>query len=470
MNKILMMLKKGWDGLQNKSNEWFDRYLFATEKRDLIDDRDFIADADNVIMEQSPRGARLLIRTAALAVLVLILWAAFAKIDEVTKGDGRVIPSSELQVIQSLDGGMVKSILVQEGQAVKKGDLLITIDSTRFESSLNEGRAQYLSLKAKAARLDAIANSKTFEMPAEVEKETPDIAAQEKILYQSKMAELDASLGVARQQLNQRTQELNEVRARREQASQGYQLTKKELDATRPLLKSGAVSDVEVLRLERDVSRYKGEMDGASAQIPRIQASIAEASRKVQEVELMFRNQARTELAETLGKLGSLTQGNLGLADRVKQSEIRSPMDGTVQQLFANTVGGVIQPGKDIIEIVPAGESLLLEAKVMPKDIAFLRVGQPALVKFSAYDFSIYGGLEAEVVNISADTVKDEKGNAFYLVRVKTKQSYLQKDGKRLPIIPGMMAEVDILTGKKTILSYLIKPVLRAKSSALTER
>ncbi|MGL6040603.1 MAG: HlyD family type I secretion periplasmic adaptor subunit [Deefgea sp.] len=470
MKKILNTLKKGWDRLQNKSNEWFDRYLFATEKRDLVDDRDFIADADNVIMEQSPRGARLLIRTSALAVLVLILWAAFAKIDEVTKGDGRVIPSSELQVIQSLDGGMVKSILVHEGQAVKKGDLLITIDSTRFESSLNEGRAQYLSLRAKAARLDAIANGKPFEMPEEVEKEAPDIAMQEKMLYQSKMAELDASMGVARQQLNQRTQELNEVRTRREQATQGYQLTKKELDATRPLLKSGAVSDVEVLRLERDVSRYKGEMDGASAQIPRIQSSIAEAGRKAQEVELMFRNQARTELAETTGKLGSLTQGNLGLADRVKQSEIRSPMDGTVQQLFANTVGGVIQPGKDIIEIVPAGESLLLEAKVLPKDIAFLRAGQPALVKFSAYDFSIYGGLEAEVVNISADTVKDEKGNAFYLVRVKTKNSFLEKDGKRLPIIPGMMAEVDILTGKKTILSYLIKPVLRAKSSALTER
>jgi membrane fusion protein, adhesin transport system len=145
-------------------------------------------------------------------------------------------------------------------------------------------------------------------------------------------------------------------------------------------------------------------------------------------------------------------------------------MDGTVKQLFANTVGGVVQPGKDIIEIVPAGESVLLEAKILPKDIAFLRVGQPALVKFSAYDFSIYGGLEAEVVNISADTVKDDKGNSFYLVRVKTKNSFLEKDGKRLPIIPGMMAEVDILTGKKTILSYLIKPVLRAKSSALTER
>ncbi len=464
------LLKKTWRGIQNFSNEWFDRYLFATEKHDLIDDRDFIADADNVIMEQSPRGARLLIRTSALAVLALLLWAGFAKIDEVTKGDGRVIPSSELQVIQSLDGGIVKQILVREGQPVKKGDLLIKIDSTRFVSSLNESRAQYLSLKAKAARLDAIANGKAFSIPQDVEKEAPDIAMQEKLLYQSKMAELDASMGVARQQYNQRTQELNEVRARREQASQGYELTKRELDATRPLLKSGAVSDVEILRLERDVSRYKGDVNSAAAQIPRIQSSITEASRKSQEVDLMFRNQARTELAETSGKLSSITQGNLGLADRVKQSEIRSPMDGTVKQLFANTVGGVVQPGKDIIEIVPAGESVLLEVKVLPKDIAFLRNEQAALVKFSAYDFSVYGGLEAAVANISADTVKDEKGNSFYLVRVKTKNSFLNKDGKRLPIIPGMVAEVDILTGKKTILSYLIKPVLRAKSSALTER
>ncbi|WP_297572526.1 HlyD family type I secretion periplasmic adaptor subunit [uncultured Deefgea sp.] len=470
MQRLLQSLKSMWARLQYWSDRAFDRYLFSTDKSDLIDDRDFIADADNVIMEQSPRGARVLIRTAALAVALLLLWAGCAKIDEVTKGDGRVIPSSELQVIQSLDGGIVKQILVHEGQAVKKGDLLIKIDSTRFASSLNEGRAQYLSLKAKAARLDAIANGKTLIIPEDVEKEAPDLAAQEKLLYQSKMAELDASMGIAKQQLNQRSQELNEVRTKREQATQGYDLTKRELDATRPLLKSGAVSDVEILRLERDVSRYKGDMDGASAQIPRIQSSIAEAGRKSQEVDLMFRNQARTELAETSGKLSSISQGNLGLADRVKQSDIRSPMDGTVKQLFANTVGGVVQPGKDIIEIVPAGESLLLEAKVLPKDIAFLRSAQPALVKFSAYDFSVYGGLDAEVVNISADTVKDEKGNAFYLVRVKTKNSFLEKDGKRLPIIPGMMAEVDILTGKKTILSYLIKPVLRAKSSALTER
>lgn len=462
--------KRTWLRISQLFDAFFDRYIFFAEEKDLIDDSDYIADANLTIVEQSPHGARVLIRVAALAVFVLLIWAAFAKLDEVTKGEGKVIPSRQLQVIQSLDGGSVQEILVREGQQVKKGQLLLKIDPTRFVSTLKESNAQALSLQAKAARLDALANGTSLNMPADVVSQAPQIAAQEEMLYQSKRSELDASVGIARQQLNQRTQELNEIRARREQAAQGYELTKKELDATRPLLKSGAVSDVEVLRLERDVSRYLGERDSAGAQIPRVQAAIAEANRKIQEVELVFRNQARTELAETSGKLNSISAGSVGLQDRVKQSEIRSPMDGTVKQLFANTVGGVVQPGKDIIEIVPSGDSLVLEVKIQPRDIAFLSPKQKATVKFTAYDFSIYGGLEAEVVQIGADTVKDEKGNVFYLVRVRTTEGFLEKDGKRLPIIPGMVAEVDVLTGKKTVLSYLLKPVLRAKSSALTER
>ncbi|WP_273432437.1 HlyD family type I secretion periplasmic adaptor subunit [Chitinibacter tainanensis] len=463
-------IKRSWENLRSFSNMMFDRYIFFADDRDLIDDSNYVADATHTIAEQSPYKARILIRLSLLAVLALIIWAALAELDEVTKGEGKVIPSRELQVIQSLDGGSVQEILVREGQQVKKGQLLLKIDPTRFVSTLKESNAQFLSLKAKAARLEALANGTSLNMPAEVSSQAPQIAAQEEMLYQSKRSELDASVGIARQQLNQRTQELNEIRARREQAAQGYELTKKELDATRPLLKSGAVSDVEVLRLERDVSRYQGERDSAGAQIPRVQAAMAEANRKIQEVELIFRNQARTELAETSGKLSALSAGSVGLQDRVKQSEIRSPMDGTVKQLFANTVGGVVQPGKDIIEIVPAGESLMLEVKIQPRDIAFLRPQQKATVKFSAYDFSVYGGLDAEVVQIGADTVKDEKGNAFYLIRVRTSEAFLHKDGKRLPIIPGMVAEVDILTGKKTVLSYLLKPVLKAKSSALTER
>ncbi|MFC7418810.1 HlyD family type I secretion periplasmic adaptor subunit [Iodobacter arcticus] len=462
--------KKNWQKVVSQSSYWFDRYLFRGEADTMVDHSDFVADANWVIVEQSPRGARVLVWTSAFTVLVVLLWAGFAKIDEVTRGEGKVIPSRQIQVIQSLDGGIVKEILVREGQQVKMGQLLVTIDPTRFVSSLKENRAQYLSLKAKAARLEALSSGLPFIVPAEVQAESPEIVIQERGLYESRKAEMNALISGAQQQLVQRGQELNEARARREQAGQGYALTLRELEATKPLLKSGAVSDVEVLRLERDVSRYLGERDSAGSQIPRIQSAMSEAGSKIREVELVFRNQARSELGETVGKLNSLTEGSVALADRVKQSEIRSPVNGTVKQLQVNTVGGVVQPGKDIIEVVPGDDALLLEARILPKDIAFLRPGAPAIVKFTAYDFSIYGGLDAKLEHISADTVVDEKGNAFYIVKVRTNASFLKAGDKKLPIIPGMVAEVDILTGKKTVLSYLLKPVLRAKSNALTER
>jgi adhesin transport system membrane fusion protein len=279
---------------------------------------------------------------------------------------------------------------------------------------------------------------------------------------------MEAAISIARQQLIQRQQELGEAQARRAQAGQGYDLTSKELTVTKPLINSGAVSEVELLRLERDVSRYRGERDMASSQISRIQAAINEAQRKIEEVSLTFRNDAGRELSETVSKLNGLAEGSVALTDRVKQSSIRSPVKGTVKRLLVNTVGGVVQPGKDMIEIVPLEDALLLEAKVMPRDIAFLRPGQQAVVKFTAYDFSIYGGLDGTLEHIGADTVMDDKGNAFYIVRVRTNKAGF--GDANLPIIPGMVAEVDILTGKKSVLSYLMKPVLRAKSVALSER
>ncbi|MCL2658612.1 MAG: HlyD family type I secretion periplasmic adaptor subunit [Betaproteobacteria bacterium] len=446
----------------------FDRLLKVAGRNDLHNDKDHQADADWAIGEQTPRGARLAVWISLAALCVLIVWAALAQLDEVTRGEGKVIPSSQNQVIQSLDGGIVSEILVKEGQTVEKGQLLLKIDPTRFVSSLRENRAQYLALQAKAARLTAIAEGKDFVPPPEAQQAIPDVVEQERAAYLSKRAELDASVGVAREQLSQRSQELNEVRARRDQAISSYNLTAQELEVTRPLVQTGAVSEVELLRLQRDVARYRGERDAASAQIPRIQAAIGEAQRKIQEVELQIKNQARAELSETNAKISALSEGSVGLADRVKQAEIRSPMRGTVKQLFVHTIGGVVQPGKEIIEVVPSDEELLLEARVLPRDIAFLRPGQPALVKFTAYDFSIYGGLDGTLEHIGADTVIDEKGNAFYEVRVRTKANTI--GAKHMPIIPGMVAEVNILTGKKSILSYLLKPVLRAKAAALTER
>lgn len=464
---LISRVADGSGGWTRRARPLLDRAVAKWIPARPDDGLDWKADAHWARLEQEPLRARALLRWSALVVGALIVWAAFAKVDEVTRGEARVIPSSQLQVVQSVDGGVVKEILVREGQTVNAGDVLLRIDPTRFVSSLRESQATYLALLAKKARLEALSSGRPFDAPAEVVKSSPDIVEHERTLYNSSRAELDAQLAIARQQLAQRSQELNEMHARRDQAQRGYDLAKQELDVTRPLIQSGAVSEVELLRLEREVARLRGDREQAAAQISRIQAAISEASRKIQEVELNFRNQLRNELSDTLSRLSSLTEGNLALADRVKHAEVRSPVRGTVKRLLVNTVGGVVQPGKEVVEVVPLDDALLLEARVQPRDIAFLRPGQPALVKFTAYDFAIYGGLKAVVEQIGADTVSDDKGNAFYVVRVKTLQSRL---GENLPIIPGMVAEVDVMTGKKSILSYLLKPVIRAKANALTER
>lgn len=461
-------LLAAWRSVYAPCSRLLDRAMLALLGTEGDRDNDFDANADWAIAEQTPRGARVLVWLSVVAVLILLVWASLASLDEVTRGEGKVIPSRQIQVLQSMDGGIVSEILVREGQTVKAGDLLLKVDPTRMVSSLRENRSQYLALLAKAARLKALADGARFIPPEGMDQEAPEIVEQERQLYESRRAELDAGMGVARQQATQRGQELVSVKARREQAAQSYALTARELEMTRPLAKSGAVSDVELLRLERDVARYRGERDSASSDIPRLESAINEAMRKIQEVDLAFKNTARSELSETNAKLNALSEGSTALADRVKQTDIRSPVNGTVKQLRVNTVGGVVQPGKDLIELVPSDDALLLEARVLPRDIAFLRPGQKALVKFTAYDFATYGGLEATLELISADSVVDEKGNAFFLVRVRTLSTNLGP--QKLPIIPGMVAEVDILTGKKTVLAYLLKPILRAKANALTER
>lgn len=466
--KFLARIHAVLELIAERSKKFVERILGRLPTAEEIEAVDFATDADLAILRQEPLRARVLLRSIGIVAALFITWAAIAQLDEVTRGDGKVIPSKQIQVLQSIDGGLVSEILVREGDIVQPNQLLVKIDETRFVSSVNENRVQYLGLVAKAARLKATSDGKPFIPPPDVVKEEPELAEQERQLYEAKRAEMEAAISIARQQLIQRQQELGEARARRAQAGQGYDLTSRELTVTKPLINSGAVSEVELLRLERDVSRYRGERDMASSQISRIQASINEAQRKIEEVSLNFRNEAGRELSETVSKLNGLAEGSVALTDRVKQSSIRSPVKGTVKRLLVNTVGGVVQPGKDMIEIVPLEDALLLEAKVMPRDIAFLRPGQQTVVKFTAYDFSIYGGLDGTLEHIGADTVMDDKGNAFYIVRVRTNKSGF--GDANLPIIPGMVAEVDILTGKKSVLAYLMKPVLRAKSVALSER
>lgn len=457
----------GLESVRRMSQPGLDRTRSSWREDDRRMDAGFGGDADRAMLAQEPLRARMLVNSLGVVFILAVLWAGLSEVDEITKGEGKVIPSRQLQILQSLDGGIVSEILVQEGQVVEPGQVLVNIDTTRFDSSVKENRVQYLALLAKAARLRALAEGVPFVPPPEAVAEAPKTVGEELSAYEASTSTLNAQLAIARQQLTQRQQELVEVRAKREQASRAYELTARELGYTKPLLKDGAVSEVELLRLERETGRFLGEREMASAQISKTQSAIEEASRKIQEITLNFQSEARKELSDTLAKLNVSSAGGVGLADKVDKSSLRSPVKGTIKRLLVNTVGGVVQPGRDIIEIVPLEENLLLEAKVLPKDIAFLRPGDRALVKFTAYDFSIYGGLEARLEFIGADSVTDERGNTFYTVRVRTEKSKL---GEGLPIIPGMVAEVDIITGQKSILSYLLKPVLKAKQAAFTER
>ena len=454
-----------------KSQTWLTKpiYYFLDKwtPTETKEDLPWHEEADLVILEQTPVRARLLLYTIAALMLLLVLWAFFSRGDEVVRGDGRVIPSKQVQVIQSLDGGIVSEILVSEGESVAVGAPLIRIDETRAVSSLRENQSQYLAYLAKQYRLRALAEGTSFNPPDEVRKQVPETYDQEYALYNSSKDELTSAIAIARDQMVQREKELLEVQFRKEIAEKNYESSKRELAANKPLLASGAVSEIDILKLERETNKAKGDIDQARAQIGRIESAIGEAKRKVSEVQQTFQSKVRTELNDITARLNSVSEVSVSLKDKVNQSTLKSPVNGKVSRLFYNTVGGVIQPGKEVLEVVPTDDALILETKIQIKDIAFISLLQPAVVKLTAYDYSIYGALDGVVENIAPDSVVDEKGNAYYVVRVRTLKSSL---GKGLPIIPGMVAQVDIMTGKKTILSYLLKPVLKAKSYAFSER
>lgn len=428
---------------------------------------DWHALAERAIIEEEPLRARRLLYGIAILVVLLLTWSAFAEIDVVTRGQGKVIPSRQVQVVGSQDGGVITEILVREGDQVTKGQLLLKLDQTRSLATLGESRAELLGLQVRAARLRAVVNGTSFEPAADVASQIPDTVDQEMQLYVSTRDELAVLEDIAQQQLAQRQQELAELQAREAQLATESRLASEELETTRPMMASGAVSEVELLRLQREVNKASGELLQTQAQLARVQAAIEEARGKLKSVRLDFLNMAREELTDTVTRINALKEATEGLSDRVRQTNLTSPVSGTVKQLLYNTEGGVVIPGRDIIELVPSDDTLLVQVQVKPQDIAFLAPGQTANVKVTAYDFVVYGGLKGVVEQIGVDTVLDEEGNAFYEVSVRTDTGNFGPDK---PIIPGMTVEVDILTGKRTVLAYLLKPVLRARQRALSER
>ncbi|MEE4307560.1 HlyD family type I secretion periplasmic adaptor subunit [Pseudomonas alliivorans] len=420
--------------------------------------------------DPSSRTLSLTVWVTAALLLSALLWAGFAVLEEVTTGEGKAIPSSKVQVIQNLEGGIVTDIFVREGQVVNKGDTLLRLDDTRFMSSRSESEVDRLTLTAQVERLAAEAEGRPLTLPAQVTSSAPQVAADEHALYESRQRRLASEQRTLNEQLRQKTQELAEFRSKQEQFRSSLALVQQELDMSAPLVGSGAVSPVEILRLKRNAVEIRGSMNANTLAIPRAEAAISEIRSRVQESELGFRADAARELNEKRNDLARISASRIAIDDRMSRTTVVSPVRGIVKTLKVNTIGGVVQPGSDLMEIVPLEDNLLIEAKVRPQDVAFLHPGQKAMVKFSAYDYTLYGGLPARLELIGADTVTDDKDNSFYLIQVRTDSNHLGSDSKPLLIIPGMIATVDIITGEKSVMDYLLKPVLKARAEALRER
>lgn len=426
------------------------------EGQPIAEDIPFIPDTLAAFFLRPPKATFMIVRGTLILLIVAIVWASLSNLDEITKGEGKVIPSGRIQVIQNLEGGIVKTIPVTVGQIVKKGQVVLKLDETRFASSAGESKVKRDALFAKITRLEAEASGKDFLVDPEFEKESPKIVAEEKALYDSRKQELDATLNVLKQQYDERRSSLSHLQ-------RSFALSSKELTMTRPLADEGVISQVELMRLERQVNDLQRDMETARLSIP-------ESKSKLEGAQAKFRAEAARELAMARAEFAGSTATGVAVEDRLARTTVRSPVNGIVKTINVTTIGGVIQPGMEVMEIVPIEDRLLVEVKVRPADIGFLRVKQPATVKISAYDYSIYGGLDAEVENITADSITDEKGNSFYLVKVRTDKNFIGSDGKQLTIMPGMLATASIRTGKKSVLSYILKPLFKTKQNALTER
>ncbi len=434
-------------------------------------DLGFMNSVSAAILLRSTLKMRLMLWLGLFAVIWIIVWAYFAQIDQLTRGQGKVIPSRHMQVIQNLEGGIVSELLVQEGQFVTKGTTLLKIDDTGFTSSYEESQLRYDELKAKTIRLKAEAHSTPFNADENTTLAMPLQIAQERSLYLSNQEQLDNSLTIYSRQLRQRKNELIETEAKREQLKKNFKFIKKELNISEPLVREGVVSEVNFLQLQRQANTLDGELEATILSIPRLKSVIKESKNKMTDVRLVFKNKAKEQLNEALAEMARIKKANMARQDRVLRTLVRSPVDGTINRLLINTVGGVVQPGMDIVEIVPNDDSLLVEAKIRPADIAFLRPEQKVIIKFAAYDFAIYGSLEGTLTHISPDTIIDEVDHQnYYLVHAKTDRNYLGDDADKLKIMIGMTADVDIITGKKTVLDYILKPILRARQNALSER
>ncbi|MEW6995875.1 HlyD family type I secretion periplasmic adaptor subunit [Colwelliaceae bacterium MEBiC 14330] len=451
------------------------------------EDLDMADDVYGAILTQTPTIHRLTIWSLAGLFTCFMIWAYFAELDRVTRGEGKIIPSSQVQIIQSLDGGILQELYVKEGMQVSKGQILARIDDTRFRSDMAQQTQEVDALRANIIRLRTeltsvlvadVANwqqqvkiEKTqLKFPEDLSKNAPELIARNQDEYNTRLNNIENQVAIQGQQIKQREQEIKELTSKISTLESSLALINSELELTIPLARKNIVPQVELLKLQRTANDTKGELSALRLLQPKLKSSFAEAVLKRREAVFKYRTDARSVLNELQSSLSRLNEAQVSAQDKVSKALIVSPVVGTVKMIHINTLGGVVKPGEVLLEIVPSEDKLLVEAKIIPKDIAFIHVGLKAMVKISAYDFTRYGGLEGVVEHISADTTQDEDGNSFYIIRVRTNESsMLSKTNQEMPIIPGMMTSVDVIISKRTVLEYILNPLLRAKELALRE-
>ena len=433
-------------------------------------DYEYMNSLSAAILESTPSKISKVLRIWLITILLAIIWASLAQIDEITKGNGKVIPYGNNQIIQNLEGGIVKKILVREGQLVKKGDVILKIDNVLSLSSSKTNDIKIKELQAKIVRLRAEANQQPFQTIQTDDKILQKQLQLAKELYDSDETEFKAKDSSIANQIEQRRQEYQEAKAKLKTLKKSLGFIKEEVVMTEPMVKEGVKSKVDFLKLKREANDVEQSLEAIKLSLPRLTSAINEYNNKRKENTQLFISKAKKDLNEATAELEGLKAKQVAFKDQVRRTVVKTPVNGIVQKLFVNTVGGVIKPGDSLMEIVPTSEKLYLEIKIKPSDIAFIHPKAKAKVKVSAYDFGIYGGLDGEVVSISPDTTTDEKGNTFYLINVVTQKSYLGTKKHPLNIIPGMTVSVDIVTGKKSIMQYILKPIIKSKQYVFTER
>lgn len=425
---------------------------------------------------RTPRTSRMLLFTSLALLVAFFVWAHFAVLDEVKRGNGRVIPSRQMQVVQSLEGGIISELMVQEGSIVAKDQPLARIEDTNFASQFGEIRERRGAMAARVERLEAeTRGASKVDFGSELSELAPRAVETEKSVFDAHMRKLAQDTDVIAQQETQKKKEIDELRATETRFSETLTLLNRESELTRKLYNQRVVPEIEMLRVERQATDMRGQLAVVRATIVKTEAAVDEAHSRLLNIATAFKAQAEDDLAKSRADLAVLDENIKSAQDRVRRTELRSPARGIVNKLNVTTIGAVVAPGASLMEIVPLDDTLLVEGRIRPQDIAFIRPNHEAVVKLSAYDSSVYGSLHGKVERISADTItedkgdKNERGETFYRVIVRTEKNHLGTEQNPLPIIPGMVATVEVLTGKKTVLDYIIKPARMLRDEALRE-